>query len=279
MERPFFFERGQRDSGRLFVVSHRPPAPHSKVGVVFCHPYGEEKQFSHPVLVRFARLLSAEGIPSLRFDSRGYGDSPGNLEDATLASQLADTRDAMRCAIEELGVERLVLLGLRLGATTAALIAEKESGVDGLVLWSPIVSGSSYVRELARKKVFAQLAFGGESLTVDNVLGILASEGRVDIEGNYLTQAMSRELAEIDLAAQIQRFCGPVFVSTIEDPRQRYEPFESLATTYGRRANGCRVDVIGQTPFWDRSFLYKQAFPAELYRRTMDWMIERWIVT
>jgi pimeloyl-ACP methyl ester carboxylesterase len=43
----------------------------------------------------------------------------------------------------------LVFFGVRLGGALATLAAAEHGGVDGLLLWSPVVEGQGYLRDLA----------------------------------------------------------------------------------------------------------------------------------
>ena len=54
-ETPFYFANG---SHSLFGVLHEPEAAPVNAGFVFCHPFGEEKLWSHRVYVTFARALT-----------------------------------------------------------------------------------------------------------------------------------------------------------------------------------------------------------------------------
>lgn len=96
-----------------------------------------------------ADRLSDRGMPVLRFDYRGTGDSEG----ADGASDQFETAVDDVCAAiarlrDETGVTQVTLCGLRLGAAFA-LAAAGRCDVDQLVLLAPVASGRSYVRELS----------------------------------------------------------------------------------------------------------------------------------
>lgn len=270
-ERPFFFDC---DGIRLFGVVHRPSAPEPRPGsgVVLCHPYGEEKQFSHRVLVRFARRLAERGLPALRFDHRGYGDSEGEVEESTVETQVGETQAVVERAKEWLQVDRVVLLGLRFGATVAALVAERRPEIAGLVLWSPIVKGQAYVDELVRKHLFAQLTTGTSSLTRAQVRESLAREGRIEVEGNYLTSRMAEQIAAIDLPEAVRRFRNPVLVTAVENRRGAYAPFEALVGAYQGVGARSMLAVAERRQFWDDRSMYEAYFPDELYQETLRWL-------
>ncbi|UKD15196.1 alpha/beta fold hydrolase [Burkholderia aenigmatica] len=96
-----------------------------------------------------AERLAGRGMPVLRFDYRGTGDSAG----ADGASDQFETAVDDVCAAiarlrDETGVTQVTLCGLRLGAAFA-LLAAGRCDVDQLVLLAPVASGRSYVRELS----------------------------------------------------------------------------------------------------------------------------------
>lgn len=273
MEEAFFFESV---GYRLFAVAHRPDRPAAGVGVVVCHPYGEEKQLSYPVLVRFARLLAQDGFPVLRFDCRGYGDSEGVLEDATVETQIADAVVATRLARERLKVDGIVFLGLRLGTSIAARAAAREAAA-GLILWCPIVNGRQYLDEMLRKKVFAEI-LAKRRVTRQEVLEELARESRVEIEGNFLTRQMSEEIGAIDLVAEVSTFHQPVFVSALKNHPNGYASYEGLANACASHGAPCEFAVAGERPFWERDAMYDQYYPQDLFERTRGWMrAQPWI--
>jgi exosortase A-associated hydrolase 1 len=93
---------------------------------------------SHRQFTLLARDLAAAGIPALRFDYRGMGDSEGDLQ--TFENVDADLRAAIDRFIEEVpGMTEVVLWGLCDGASAAAMYAPQDARVAGLVLLNPWV--------------------------------------------------------------------------------------------------------------------------------------------
>jgi len=268
-EQAFFFDA---EGARLFAIAHRPVGLAARTGFVLCHPYGEEKQFSYRILARFGRKLAEAGYPVLRFDCRGYGDSEGDLEDSTVASQVAETRAAMALTRERLGVARVALLGLRFGASIAALAAGGEPAAAGLVLWSPVTHGARYLDELIRKKLFARMIHKTGPANKEEILAELASQGRVDFEGNYLGQAMADEMATMDLAATAAGYRGPVLVHCVRNRRESYDEFEALVAAYRQGGAEAELRVAEQTPFWEIRAMNEWSFPEELFETTLDWI-------
>jgi pimeloyl-ACP methyl ester carboxylesterase len=121
-------------------------------GVVLCNALGHEAMWSHKSMRRLAGQLARNGMPTLRFDYHGTGDSAGNDDDpARLEMWVGNIVAATRKLRETTGVRDIVLVGLRFGATLAALASQVLRGDEtlaGLVLLAPAVAGRNYLREL-----------------------------------------------------------------------------------------------------------------------------------
>lgn len=111
------------------------PAPRGVLVVVGGPQY---RAGSHRQFTLLARALAGQGIPAMRFDVRGMGDSGGDARG--FEGQEADIRAAidafMRCVP---GMREVVLWGLCDGASAAAMYAGSDGRVAGLVLLNPWV--------------------------------------------------------------------------------------------------------------------------------------------
>lgn len=117
--------------------------------VVLCPPIGYESVFSYPTQVQIARHLADQGLPVLRIDYHGTGDSAG---DDRQADRVAAWLDSIELAVAEArrrsGGGAIALLGIRLGATLAVEAASRLGGVDSLLLWAPCATGKAFLREM-----------------------------------------------------------------------------------------------------------------------------------
>lgn len=182
---PFYFGP---DGARLFGWLHLPePDKRRGIGVVVCNPYGFEEVCAHRSLRHFATALSEAGHPALRFDHACCGDSDGDEFDADVPSRwLAGVGAAIETLKAAAGVQQVVLLGVRLGATLAALAAGSRDDVAGLVAIAPVVRGRGYVREL---RMLGQ----SESPAGASPVDVLESAGFV------MTRSTEAYLSQIDL--------------------------------------------------------------------------------
>src|SRR5882672_4820949 len=128
------------------------------VGVVICQPFGYEAICAHRGVRAFAEAIVAAGMPALRFDYLGTGDSPDIDPEADQIHIW--TQDVLAAANElrlQTGVRQVCLLGFRLGALLATLAASQVSSVSGLIAVSPILTGRRYLPELRTTRMAASL--------------------------------------------------------------------------------------------------------------------------
>jgi len=143
---PFYFGTSQQ---QLFGIYHAPEARTARQSaIVLCQPLGHEYLRAHRAFRNLAVSLAGQGFHVLRFDYFGCGDSGGEGEQATFEQCLND----LSAAIEELkdtsGVSKVSLVGLRLGATFAALAASRRRDIDRVVLWDQVLDGGKYLEDL-----------------------------------------------------------------------------------------------------------------------------------
>jgi pimeloyl-ACP methyl ester carboxylesterase len=141
---PLFFGSNER---RLYGV-HHPARKAGSHAILLCYPGPQEYNAAHWAFRRLASMLARDGHHVLRFDYFGTGDSGGQCTDASPESALADIKEAIRELQDLSGARSVSLLGMRLGATFAALASAAGSRLRRLILWEPVVSGQTYVKEL-----------------------------------------------------------------------------------------------------------------------------------
>lgn len=154
---PFRFGPPHR---QLYGVLHRTESGRAPTGaVLLCNPFGQEAIRTHRMFRVLSERLARAGIHAMRFDYFGTGDAAGDDTDGDLDIW----RDDVLRAHEELrkrapGVP-VTWLGVRLGATLAALAAEHSpDAAERLVLWEPVAHGCAYLDELAAHHAHALAA-------------------------------------------------------------------------------------------------------------------------
>lgn len=116
-------------------------------GLIFLNAGVLHRVGPHRLHVTLARHFVRRGLPSLRMDVSGVGDSRVARGDRHFEQQaVADVRQAMDLMNARTGTQRFVLFGLCSGADNAFATALEDERVRGLVLLDPI----SYVTHRAR---------------------------------------------------------------------------------------------------------------------------------
>lgn len=125
------------------------PAAHAqRVPVLICGPVGAEDLSAHRMLRLAAQALQSRGHACLRFDWPGMGDAQSLIEDGDAVPHwLAAVHAAVDTLRALTGAPRVALLGLRLGATLAALAAHSRDDIAALAAWVPVPQGRTMLRE------------------------------------------------------------------------------------------------------------------------------------
>lgn len=131
------------EAGRsMAAIAHLPEPRRATCGVVIVVGGPQYRVGSHRQFVLLARELAAQGIPVLRFDLPGMGDSSGD----PVGFERADS--AIRAAVDCLmavapGIDQVCLWGLCDGASAALMYAPSDARVSALVLANPWVRSES----------------------------------------------------------------------------------------------------------------------------------------
>lgn len=266
-ETPFFFRNG---AYQLFGILHRPAiSVAQRRGFVFCHPCFEEKLWAHRVFVSLARELTERGYHVLRFDYMGHGDSDGEFVQSTIRSRLSDLACAVALLRQEIGHDASIgLLGLRLGATLAAVHAESDTKIDRLVLWDPITDGAPYMQEVLLSNLATQSAVHKQiRFTRDDLVAQMRSGKAVNIEGYELSYEFYEETSGLQIG-ESRKYAGPCLIAQIGRSNQKPKKnLESLKNAYPR------ADLVlsVEEPFWKEiKTFYPRA--TNLFDVTFGWL-------
>ena len=161
-------------------------------GVIVCGTVGQEALAVHLGIRHLCCLLARSGMNAVRFDYPGTGDSAGAEDDLErLEHWVASVVTAADWLRGQRGVERISLVGLRIGGAIAALAASLVQS-DRLVLLNPVVSGRSYLREI-RLLASTWSAKAGDRPIRE------VTDGCLDVIGYRWDAASLRSLSELDL--------------------------------------------------------------------------------
>lgn len=164
--------------------------------VLICPPAPFEIRRSHWVQRNLARNLSKKGFHVLRPDYRGTGDSSGDYQSWSLAAWQEDIQAAADFLRKNYGLERLTVVGTRLGATLA-LNAFQGQQVRRFILWDPVIDGQTYLDQLQRSHE--------QLVNRESDKPPYARVGRLQLLGFPLTSSWTSELKDLRLTAAAAR--------------------------------------------------------------------------
>ncbi|MBW4022127.1 MAG: hypothetical protein HIU92_03175 [Proteobacteria bacterium] len=191
--------------------------------VVMCPGIGRDGSTGHRPLRFLADQLALAGYRTLRFNYRGTGDSCDG--DATLAAWQQNVHDAIDAALALDGARRVVLAGLRLGATLAAMVAAEQDAVAALILIEPVVRGRSFATQLRMEE---RLATKSEA----------DAEGAVRVHGLQLPPEELAHIALLDLLTVDSDANRQILVLTT----QHSEPMRQAQSAWQRQ--GAKVTQL-----------------------------------
>lgn len=134
---------------KIFGIYHRPVGLKKYPALLMCHGLGGHKSGKYRLYVNLSRMLSREGIASLRIDFRGSGDSEGEFSDMTLESEVSDALKGLEFLANDAHVDtnRLGIFGRSFGGTVALLAATRFGKAKTLATWAPVFSGNQWLEK------------------------------------------------------------------------------------------------------------------------------------
>ena len=203
----------------LGIVARPAGVPTGDVGALIVVGGPQYRAGSHRQFVLWARAFAAAGVPALRFDVRGMGDSGGALRaftslDDDIGTAVQALVDACPC------VRRVVLCGLCDGASAALMYldARADPRVAGLVLLNPWVrTEQSQARTVVRHYYWSRLTSArfwrkllGGGVARGAVGELLASVRRAACDGGPAVTAASGYIER--MADAWRAFGGPILL-------------------------------------------------------------------
>ena len=157
LENPVVFEcQGQQ----LIGILHQADSV-ATIGVLVVVGGPQYRVGSHRQFVLLARHLASCGIPVMRFDVRGMGDSEGEQRSfANLDDDIAAAVDCLLASCPEL--EGVVLWGLCDGASASLFYGYQDSRVKGMVLLNPWVFTEQGAAKTYLKHYYLQRLVSGD---------------------------------------------------------------------------------------------------------------------
>ena len=121
----------------VFAIRTSPVVPETGIGVVLAHSgYNNFSAHRNGVWTSISRQLACAGIPSLRFDFAGTGESSGIFTYRLRGQPVADETAAMD-ALRATGCQQLLLVGSCFGAFPSVMASVAREDVAGVILLAP----------------------------------------------------------------------------------------------------------------------------------------------
>lgn len=243
-------------SGNYVLLGHTDiPANSGPLGVVVVPPFGWEDVCSYRPLRFVAQTLAANGIPALRFDLPGTGNSSGGpLDSGLLKSWIRAVGDAIEQLRLVAGVAQVAVFGIGLGGVLALSAAASGSDVHAIVLWGTPSSGHAVLHEL---RAFARM----ERKTSANGAPIPQSVPSFQAGGFLIVPEFERDLETLDLEKLLasSAFATRVRPRVLLLSRQDLAPDRALLRRL--QAAGCAVKEAPGAGFSDMMVAPHEALP------------------
>lgn len=256
---PLYFGGVERP---LFGWLHRPAQTTiATLGLLVCSPLGYEAVCAHRSLKHFAASASAVGIPALRFDYDGTGDSAGtDLDPDRLDAWMNSIHAAIEALKAHTGVQQVALLGIRLGSTLGAVVASQRTDIAGLVAIAPVITPKAYLRELRALSLARPQPAPPPEIVVDPELQESA--------GFTLTSQTRAQLTSIDLM-KLDR--APAHVLIIErDDMAGHDAWREKLLALGANVQTHRLP--GYTEMMLDS--HETVIPAQMISASREWLMQ-----
>ena len=141
----------------LYGIAHLPAQPAAR-GVLIVVGGPQYRAGSHRQFTLLARHLAAQGIPAMRFDYRGMGDSQGTPRN------FDEIGDDIRAAVDIFiatapGLQEVAIWGLCDAASAAIFYAPSDARICGLALLNPWVRTEQGMAQAYLKHYYLKRAF------------------------------------------------------------------------------------------------------------------------
>lgn len=252
-------------SRRLFGVLDGP-SHGARAGLVFCPPFGEEMITTYARMARWSKQLADKGIAVLRFHPFGTGESGGSFADFNVEGAIQDTVTAISYLRDQIGTIPLGLFGLRFGGFIAAQTAIRVP-TDFLLLWSPVVTLRSYLRDLLRSRLTAEavhLRVNQVTFTTQGMVDDLTAGRIVDILGYDFSPALYHDMTNGFSWPETPSTQNVLFLSrSSEQFPVAFLPRKWTTT------ETIKIKEVTDPPFWEN---FSSVFPQRFAESSETWL-------
>jgi uncharacterized protein len=286
----------QCGSDRLIGIMSAPEFP-GACGVLIIVGGPQYRAGSHRQFTLLARYLAARGIPAMRFDQRGVGDSEG--EPRSFENIDEDVRSAVDAFTTRIpGLNQIVIWGLCDAASAALFYAPSDSRIAGVILLNPWVrtpqaKAKTYLRHyylrrlidpaLWRKIWQRSFDYGAALRSLSAFLGValrrLPRPAAQDTASDGAPRVLSHNDAAMPfperMAESVSRFNGKVLIilSVDDFTAQEFQDTVKRSRKW-RRALRTRSVTYRHLPAANHTFS-RQEWREQVAEWTALWIAER----
>lgn len=269
-----FTNYGQRLNGILNI----PDSSNGKIGVIFLHGWGTYRIGPHRIFVQAARAFEKIGIPSLRFDFRGRGESEGETNTTLLLDMVDDASAVVEVMLQETEVEEIIFLGLCSGGEVAIASSMCNSAVKGLILWStPLLGKETDIAEDAKKSVSNAKSYWQKLFMLETWRKIIKFNVNyrliLKVIFGHMMKKPENSLREKELLEQFKTFKGyTLFIYGSNDPETHpaMDAYSKMCEDYNISSEFHVIDGANHN-------FYSLDWKKELLNISSKWMIANYM--
>lgn len=201
----------QGTTNSLFIVEYRPKSKEQGI-VLFAPPFAEEMNRSRRMISQQARVFAGLGYRVIVPDLSGTGDSHGEFATATWEIWCNDLVAVLDASGNPDNLP-VIMWSLRSGALLAAqVVIEKSICPQMIILWSPCLSGQTYMTQFLRLRLLSsRITNSGNKESMAELKAILDAGESLEVAGYEISARLFRSIDEMDLVSQMADIGLPVF--------------------------------------------------------------------
>jgi pimeloyl-ACP methyl ester carboxylesterase len=239
----FFGPPGARCAGFTHVPDAEPVA-----GLVVCSSLFNEFTKNYRREVSLAHAL-ASTVAVQRFHYRGTGHSDDCAGGPTFESMLDDTMAAVDRLRALSGVDRVVVLGTRLGGLVAAA-ASTALGAAPVALIEPVVEPAKFFREGFRANLAQGVKGRNPGATVAAQLDQLRAAGHIDVVGDTLRVGLYDSIIDRTVVGELGDDARPVLLAQLGGDQPLRTDLEAAVTSLRDRGFDVETRCLGRREMW-----------------------------
>lgn len=249
---------GEEDE-KQFAIYH--PAtlemPTKNCVVVICNPIGYEYYHTHRALRQLAIKLSKQGADVLRFDYYATGDSYGESNSFSLTLARTGLEEAIEKSKTVSGQDKVILLGLRLGASLAFEVSATRDDIKKMILWAPVVKGTELVDDwIKHQQAFEKaMNYPVRTATPDEIMGL------------PFTSSILSEISEVDLLSLDNVVKEVLLIKSDKD----HDTMETLEQQLQNDTSSLSVEQMQGSKFWGAD-TDDGIVPILTLQKIVDWL-------